>query len=133
MREKCSRIADSMAFASKSPTAIDGHEIGAIPVAIELDREFGLEVFEVLLRPDGKAHGVFRAVEHHGELLVLHARFGAQARAPLLDHDAALLLDLPGVEGHVVRPVLEDVEASGHDARRVGGHGELYTVSSNDV
>ena len=87
------------------------HQVGTIPAPVELPRQAVGKVLEILVRADGQPLAVHRAVQHHGELLVLHARRRAAAAAPLLDHHAALLAQLRRIEGDVVRPILENVEA----------------------
>ncbi len=98
----------------------DRHEVGAIPVAIELHGETVREALEVFLRPDRHAQGVLRPLQHHGELAVLHARGRVASGAPLLDDDAAFLLHFGRVERRrAARPVLQDVERRVHQSRRV--------------
>ena len=48
--------------------------------------------------PIGSRSRVARVVEEDGDLLVADARRRAEAAAPLLDDDAALLVDLVGIE-----------------------------------
>ena len=99
----------------------DGHQVGAVPVAIEGTCQGVGEALEVLARADRKARGVLRALEEHGELLVEQPHLRAASGAPLLDHHAALLADLGRVERQTRRPVLQDVERGVDDRGGVGG------------
>ncbi len=78
------------------------------------------EALEHLDGADREALGVARALEQDRELLVLHPGARAAPPAPLLDHDAALLVDLLALEGDAAGPVLQDLEPSLEDLRVVG-------------
>ncbi len=82
----------------------DRHQVGPIPVRVELRQPIVLEALEDLLLADRKPLGVARALEQHRQLLVEHARARAAAEAPLLDDDAALLVDLGRIERDVAAP-----------------------------
>ena len=98
----------------------DRLEVGPIPVAVE-PRDLAVrEAFEHLHRADRDALGVPRALEQDRELLVLHPGARAAPPAPLLDHDAALLVDLLAVERDAAGPVLQDLEAALEDLGVVG-------------
>ena len=103
----------------------DGHEIGAIPVRVELLQTVVLEVPDDLGRSDRHARGIPRVLEQDRKLRVQDPRVGAETHPPLLQDDAALLVDLVRVEGHRVRPVLEDQQRPVDDARIVGGNLQL--------
>ena len=98
----------------------DRHQVGPVPVVVEAPQGLVGRVLEDLAVADRQPLGVARAVEEDGELLVAHARLGAAAESPLLDHDAALLVDLLVLEGDAVGPVLEDLEGRVDDLRVVG-------------
>ena len=55
-------------------------------------------------------------------MLVAQARAGAQAAAPLLDHDAALLVDLGGRQQHAAAEIGERLQALLDDPLAVGRH-----------
>ena len=98
------------------------HQLRPVPVGVELLQPLVLEVLDHLHVADRQPLGVARSLEQHRKLLVLHPRAGAAAQPPLLDDDAALLVDLGGIERHVVRPVLEDQERLIEDVGLVGRH-----------
>ena len=76
-----------------------GHQVGPIPVGVELLQPIVLEVVDDLHGADRDALGVTRALQHDRQLLVLHPGAGAAAQSPLFLDDAALLVDLRRVEG----------------------------------
>ncbi len=69
---------------------------------------------------DRQPIGVARALEQHRQLLLQRPRVGAEAEPPLLEDDAALLVDLVGFEGDVGGPVAEDEEGAIDDRAVVG-------------
>ena len=56
------------------------------------------------------------------DLRLLHARAGAEPAAPLLDHDAALLVHFARVQRDAAGKVAQRVEAAPHGTRAVGRH-----------
>ncbi len=85
----------------------DGHEIGPIPVGVELLQAIGGERPDDLGLSDRQALGVAGVLEQDGKLRVEHPRAGAEAHPPLLEDDAALFLDLLRIERDGVRPVFQ--------------------------
>src|SRR6185436_20376227 len=63
---------------------------------------------------------IARLVEEDGNLFVPDPRSGAEASSPFLDDDAALLVDLLGVERQSGGEITERGKALGHDVRLVG-------------
>jgi hypothetical protein len=103
MDAKCAVIIFSTAAGSKSPTAITVIRSG-----------LGLA--------DRQPLGVVRALQHDRQLLVLDAGERAPAHAPLFLDDAALLVDLDGIQRQAVRPVLENQERPVEHVGLVGRH-----------
>ena len=96
------------------------HQVGPVPVAVELLQALGREGADAVGRPDRQAIGVARSLEQHRHLLLQHAGVGAEAEAPLFQDDAALLVDLVGLERDAGGPVLEHEERAIDDAGVVG-------------
>ena len=84
------------------------HQIGPIPVGVELLQAIVGERANDLRLADGQALGVAGILQQHRQLRVEDPGVGAETRAPLLEDDATLLVDLGRFERHGVRPVLED-------------------------
>ena len=82
-----------------------GHEVGPIPVGIELPEAPVGERRDGLRRADRGAVGVPRPLQQHGQHRVLNTRPRAAAEAPLFDDHAALLVDFAGLKDHQMRPV----------------------------
>ncbi len=96
------------------------HQVGAVPVLVELPQALGREGADAVRRADRQALGVARALEQHRQLGLQETRVGAEAEAPLLQHHAALLVDLVGLESDAAGPVLEHEERSIDDVGVVG-------------
>ena len=96
------------------------HQVGPVPVRVELLQPVVIDVLDDLRLADRQPLGVARALEQHGKLRVLDPRVGAEPEPPLLEDDAALLVDLGRIERDVVRPVLEDEQRPIDDRRVVG-------------
>ncbi len=103
----------------------DRHQVGSIPVGVELLQAIVRKRADDLGLADRQALGVARVLEQHGQLHVQHPRAWPEPRAPLLQDDAALLVDLLGIERDGVRPVLQDEERPIDHARVVGGNLQL--------
>ena len=101
------------------------HQVGAVPVGVELPQSGGADVLNDLRPADRRAVRIPRALQQDRHLRVAQARLGAQTEPPLFEDDAALLLDLGGLERHVVRPVLHDQQRTIDDGAVVGRNLEL--------
>jgi len=100
----------------------DRHLVRAVPVLVEAPQRVVRERLEALLGADGQPLGVTRSLQQDRELLVAHPGARAASLPPLLDDDAALLVDLGRREGQVVRPVFQDQERFLEQLRLVGGN-----------
>ena len=100
----------------------DGHEVGAVPVVVEAPQGVVGERLQHGLFPDGQPQGVAGILKENGELAVAHAALGAPAQPPLLDDDAALLVDLRAFETDAMGPVRQNLETLLQHAGAVGGH-----------
>ena len=78
-----------------------------------------------LRRADGQARGVAGILQQHRQLRVEDPGVGTETRAPLLEDDATLLVDLGRFERHGVRPVLEEQQGSVDDGRAIGRNPQL--------
>ena len=72
--------------------------------------------------PIGSRLAVLRRTEEGAELRLLHARAGPEPAAPLLQHDAAFLIDLLRVERDAAGKIAERVEAALQDAGPIDRH-----------
>ena len=102
------------------------HQVGAVPVGVELLQARRADVLQDLRSADGGAVGVAGALQQDRHLLVADAGLGAETETPFFQHHTAFLLDLVGREGDVVRPVfhdqhrpIDDVEILGRDLQLV--------------
>ena len=98
----------------------DGHQVRAVPVAVEGADGLGRGVLDNVRQPDREALGVARAGVLDRELDAVHALLRALPEPPLLEHDAALALDGRVGEGDAAGPLAQHVEAGREDGRRVG-------------
>ncbi len=101
------------------------HQVGAIPVGVELLQAIVGERANDLWLADRQTLGVARILEQDRQLRVEDPRVGAEAGAPLLEDDATLLVDLGRLERHGVRPVLEDQQGPIDDGGTVGRNLQL--------
>ena len=86
----------------------DGHQIGPVPICVELLHPLVADVLNNVGAADGLPLRIARALEQDGELRILYALAGAQPEPPFFQDDAPLLVDLDRIEGHVAREVFED-------------------------
>ena len=100
----------------------DRHQVGPVPVPVELLEPVVREGVERRLGADRAAHRVARSVQRDREQLVLEPGRRPAPLPPFLDDDAPLLVDLAPVEGEVVRPVLQDEEGLLQDFGAIGRH-----------
>ena len=103
----------------------DRHQVRAVPVLVESHHHVARRLLQRVDEPDRIAIRVARALQQHRQLLVEEPLLRATIPAPLLDHDAALLVELLGVERHVAGPVVQDVEALRDERLVVGRHRQL--------
>ena len=96
------------------------HQVGAVPIRVELPQSSGTDVLNDLRTPDRRAVRIPCAFQQDGHLRIAQARLGAQAEPPFLEDNAALLLDLGGLERNAVSPVLHDQQRTIDDGAAVG-------------
>ena len=101
------------------------HEIGPIPIRVELLQTVVRERPNDVRLSDGEALGIARVLEQDGQLHVQHAGACAEAHAPLFQDDAALFLDLGRIEGDGVGPILQDQQRPVDHVGIVGGNLQL--------
>src|SRR5712691_1180753 len=101
------------------------HQVGAVPIRVELSQSSGADVLNDLRAPDRRAVRIARAFQQYGHLRIAQARLGAQTEPPFFEDDAALLLDLGGVKRNVVSPVFHDQQRPINDGAAVGRDLEL--------
>ena len=99
-----------------------GHQVGPVPPLVVGSQVLHGRVLDDLGAADGAAAGVERGAEEQGEQVLPEARVEPLVEAPLLQHHAALKLDLFRVEGYGVGPVAENLE---------GGLGDFGIVGRN--
>ena len=102
----------------------DGHQIRAIPVAIEAEQLLALRALDDLGLADRGSIGVARSLQLHLPQLVRRPLACAEVHAPFREHDAALPLDRLGIERRGLGPVLEHEHRAVEDARHVGRHAQ---------
>ena len=100
----------------------DRHQVGSVPVDVELLQPIVIGVLDDLGFADGQPFGVARAFEQDGKLLVLYPLVGSQPEPPFFQDDAPFLVDLRRIEGDVVRPVFEDEQRPVNHRGIVGGN-----------
>ena len=105
-----------------------GLQVGAIPVVVETGDDGTLESADDLLQADRQTVGILRALQHDGPSGLAQTLLGAQTAAPLLEDDAALVLNLVVVEEELAGPAVEDFETHLDEVGIVGG--ELDVVDS---
>ena len=98
----------------------DRHAIGPIPRVVERTKPRGRRRPQDFRFADRQPLGVPRAVEHQRQLFVLDALPGAEPPAPFFDDDAALLVDLVGIERQAAGEVGQRGEPARHDLGVVG-------------
>ena len=96
------------------------HQIRPVPISVELLQAVVIDVTDDLRLADRQSIGVARAFEQQRKLRVVDSLAGAKPEAPLLEDDAALLIDLAGLERDVVREVFEDEQRPVDHGRVVG-------------
>ena len=111
-------------FPVEVPDGHDCHQVGPVPIPVEaLQRRSG-SGFQDLGLAYGETVGVERALEEYGELGIEHAGLRPAPEPPLLDHHAALLVHLLGIEEHRLGPVLQDLKRRLQDGGIVHGHAQ---------
>ena len=88
----------------------DGHQVGPVPALVVGAQGLDGGVLDDLGEADGGAAGVERVDEEKIEQVLLEARVESLVEAPLLQHHAALELDLFRFERHGEGPVAEYLE-----------------------
>ena len=111
----------------------DRHQIGPVPIGVELLQPFGVGVPDDVRLADREPLGVPRAVEQDGKLRVLDPLVGAESEPPFFQDDAPLAVDLLRIERDVLRPVFEDEQRPVHHHGLSAGTCSSYTVSSKLV
>jgi hypothetical protein len=84
------------------------HEIGSIPIGVELLETVVRERPNDLWLADWQPVGVTRILEQDRQLCVQHPGAGSESGSPFLQDDAALFVDLFRIERDSVRPFLQD-------------------------
>ena len=97
-----------------------GHAIGAIPLLVEREQAFARRLLEHFRQSDRQPLGIARALEDHRQLLVGEARSGAEPAAPLLEDDAAFLLDLGRQQRDAGGEIAQHEHAAIDIARAIG-------------
>ena len=100
----------------------DGLVVGTVPAVVEVHEFLVLEVLQPVEVADQVAVLVLRALADGLEHLHRRTPRGAVARAQLLHDDAALGVDLIGLQGDEVRPVVQDQQRRVDDAFARGRH-----------
>ena len=102
-----------------------GHQIGPVPVRVELPEPVGGGVLDDFGPADRQPFRVARALEQDGKLRILYSLVSAEPEPPFLEDDAPLLVDLHGIERHVLRPIFEDEQRSVDHGGVAGGNLQL--------
>ena len=103
----------------------DRHQIGPVPIGVELLQTVVGERPEDLGLADRQPIRVAGVLEKDGKLRVQHPRARPQAHPPLLEDDPALFLDLLRIERDGLRPVFHDEQRPVDDAGIVGRNLQL--------
>ncbi len=101
-----------------------GHQVGAIPVAIEAHQLLALGALDDLGLADGRPIRVARAFELDAAHLVLRPLARAEVHPPFRQHDPALVIDAALVERGTLGPVLEHEQRAIQHPVHVGGHAQ---------
>src|SRR5690606_2455549 len=102
----------------------DGHQVRAVPVPIEAGHLIAGAVLDALRQADRLALQVAGDAEQHAVRVRPDPGPDAEPGAPLGEDDAALRLDLFGVERDALRPVVQDPEGGLERALGVRRNGE---------
>ena len=96
------------------------HLLGTVVRVVERAEARGRERPQDVDLADRQPVGEARVIEKDRDFLVAHARLRAEAAAPLLDHDASLLVDFLRIERQAAREIRERRKALGHEIGLVG-------------
>ena len=102
----------------------DRHAIRRVPIVIQRAQPLVGRLLDDLGQTDRQAVGVARTVVDHRDLLAAHALAGALAAAPLLEHDAAFLVDFLVAQRGATREIGQHREPAIHQCVAVGRHFE---------
>ena len=101
-----------------------GHQIRAVPVAIETRQLLALRALDHVGIADRRTAGVLRSVELDAADLVACTLSGAEVLAPLRQDDATLTLDRTRIERGALGPVLQDEQRAIEHRGRIRRHAQ---------